>query len=81
MANLASAWEKPARPLPQRIGPIANVIHCREHMVRIFKEARTGKLDISDASRLVNILAQVQRSFEASDMEERLKRLEEGADE
>lgn len=45
-------------------------------MVRIFKEARRGECKVEDASRLIHMLSLIQRSFEASDVEKRLRQLE-----
>jgi hypothetical protein len=73
------AWSAPIPPVAEpkkRIAPISNVIHVREHMVRIFKEARRGECKVEDASRLIHMLSLIQRSFETSDLEERLRQLE-----
>lgn len=73
------AWGAPILPPPEpkkRIPPIGNVIQVRDHMVRIFKEARRGELKVDDASKLIHMLSLIQRSFESSDLEERLRRLE-----
>ena len=75
----AGAWGAPIPPVAEpkkRIAPISNVIHVREHMVRIFKEARRGECKVEDASRLIHMLSLIQRSFEISDVEERLRQLE-----
>lgn len=74
------AW--PAPPIPpaaepkKRIAPIASVADVRDHMVRIFKEARRGDCKIEDASRLIFMLGQIQKCFEASELERRLTALE-----
>ena len=83
MENPKPVWPSPVTPMPpeakKRIQPISNVIHVREHMVRIFKEARRGECKVEDASRLIHMLSLIQRSFESSDLEERLRRLESAA--
>ena len=61
----------------KQIKPIANVIHVREHMIRIWKEARRGECKVEDASKLIFMLVQIQRSFETSDLAERIEALEE----
>ncbi len=72
-----SVWEAPLGEAKQkRIQPISNVIHVRQHMVRIFKEARRGEMKVEDASRLIYMLSIVQKAFESSDVEKRLKDLE-----
>jgi hypothetical protein len=45
-------------------------------MVRIFKEARRGECKVEDASRLIHMLSLIQRSFETSDLAQRIKALE-----
>lgn len=73
------AWGAPIPPAAEpkkRIAPISNVIHVREAMIRCWKEARRGELKVEDASRLVHMLSLIQRSFESSDLEERLRKLE-----
>ena len=80
MENPKPVWPSPVTPIPpeakKRIQPISNVIQVRDHMVRIFKEARRGEIKVDDASKLIHMLSLIQRSFESSDLEERLRRLE-----
>ena len=74
------AWGAPILPPAaepkKRIPPISNVLHVREAMIRIFKEARRGECKVDDASKLIHMLSLIQRSFEASDIQERLRNLE-----
>ncbi len=79
MENPNTVWPSQVptiTPPKKRIKPISNVVHVRDHMVRIFKEARRGECKVEDASRLIHMLSLIQRSFETSDLEERLNRLE-----
>ena len=80
MENPKPVWPSQAPtitpPPTKRIKPISNVVHVRDHMIRIWKEARRGDCKVEDASKLIFMLVQIQRSFEASDLEERLRRLE-----
>lgn len=74
------AWGAP--PIPpaaepkKRIAPIASVIDVRKHMIRVWSECRRGDMKVEDGSRLIHMLSLIQRSFEASDIEERLRNLE-----
>jgi hypothetical protein len=44
--------------------------------VRIYREARDGKRDVGDASKLAHILALIGRILEGSDLEKRIAALE-----
>lgn len=64
---------------------LSKVEHCREELARVYREARAGKLDIADASRLANILSILSRMIEGGELEkqldevlERLDRIEGG---
>jgi hypothetical protein len=79
MENPKPVWPSQAptiTPPQKRIKPISNVVHVREHMIRIWKEARRGDCKVEDASKLIFMLVQIQRSFETSDLAERIKALE-----
>jgi len=79
------AWGAP--PIPpaaepkKRIAPIRNVIDVRSHMIRVWVECRKGSMKVEDGSRLIHMLSLIQRSFMDSDIEQRLRRLEEEASE
>lgn len=47
-------------------------------MAKLYREARAGKIDVQDASRLANILMLIGRMIEGSDFERRLEALEAG---
>lgn len=77
MDNPSPAWPKPATPTPpQKRITLKSVVSCRNEQIKLYREARNGKLKIEDASRLVHILMLVAKSFEATDLEERLSKLE-----
>ena len=80
MENPKPVWPSPVTPIPpeakKRIQPISNVIDVREHMIRVWKECRRGEMKVEDGSRLIFMLGQIQKCFESSDLEERLRRLE-----
>jgi hypothetical protein len=45
-------------------------------MAKIYREARSKKIDVTDASRLVNILSLISRAISEGDLEARLEALE-----
>jgi hypothetical protein len=45
-------------------------------MVRVYREARQGQLDMPDASRLVFMLTAIGRLIESSELEQRLEKVE-----
>ncbi len=49
---------------------------ARREVAKLYRMAREGELDISDASKLANILALIARMVEGSDLEARLEALE-----
>ena len=50
--------------------------HVRDEMARVYRVARTGKIDTADASRLTYMLATLAKIIESSDIEARLDNLE-----
>lgn len=54
------------------------VTDARKEMAKLYREARAGKIDVQDASRLANILMLIGRMIEGSDFERRLEALEAG---
>jgi len=56
-----------------KLDTIGDVKH---ELCRLFRDARSGTLDVQAASRLANILAIVGRVIEGSDLEARLTALE-----
>jgi hypothetical protein len=64
------------RPPRLRLDSLARV---RFELVRIYREARDGKRDVSDASKLAHILALIGRILEGSDLEKRIAVLEQQA--
>ena len=64
------------RPPRLRLDSLARV---RFELVRIYREARDGKRDVGDASKLAHILALIARILEGSDLEKRIALLEQQA--
>ncbi|SNX61213.1 hypothetical protein SAMN06296273_2666 [Nitrosomonas ureae] len=55
---------------------LANIEDCRREMARVYRDARTARIDSQDASRFVYILSQIGKMIELSDIEKRLELLE-----
>lgn len=64
-------------PLPPTVRKaLSKVEHCRAELAAVYREARAGRLNIADASRLGNILSLLARMIEGSDLEKRIEALE-----
>lgn len=63
-----------ALPTPQI--KLATIEDCRREMARVYRDARTARIDSQDASRFVYILSQIGKLIELSDIEKRLEILE-----
>ena len=50
--------------------------HVRAELARVYRHARTGKLETSEATRLTYILVALSKIIESSDIEARLDLLE-----
>ena len=62
-------------PTPPKIN-LSSCEDVRREMARIYREARTGKLPISDATRLSYILVQIIKVHELVVLEKRIDALE-----
>ena len=63
-----------AVPTPQL--KLATVDDCRREMARVYREAKTAKLDMADASRLVYMLTSIAKMIEIGQLEQRITQLE-----
>ncbi len=64
-------------PLPPKARKaLSKVEHCRAELAAVYREARAGRLDIADASKLGNILSLLARMIESGDVEQRVEALE-----
>ncbi|PTU32529.1 hypothetical protein CJD38_06205 [Stenotrophobium rhamnosiphilum] len=45
-------------------------------LAKLYREARSGKIDVADASRLANMLSILSRILSDSELEARIERLE-----
>ena len=50
--------------------------HVRGEMARIYRQAKTGKIDTQDATRLAYILNSLAKIIEQADLEARIENLE-----
>jgi hypothetical protein len=60
---------------PSRV-KLDTMLRVRRELTRVYREARVGKLDVANASKLANILQIMGRMIESSDIEARLAVLE-----
>lgn len=56
--------------------PLTKMGHIRYEMAAVYREARNGKIDLGDATRLVFILQALGRIIEGSELEARIEALE-----
>lgn len=73
-AKKAVATNKP--PPPRLRLPLATIKDVRRELARLYREGKTGARDVSDVSRLANVLQVLSRCIEASEFESRLEKLE-----
>jgi hypothetical protein len=66
----------PGRRVRLRLDSLARV---RFELTRIYRQARDGERDVSDASKLAHILVAIGRILEGSDLEKRIGLLEQQA--
>ena len=67
----------PQPKTPRRVRvKLETVTDARKEMSKLYREARAGKIDIADASKLTNILMLIGRMIESSDLEKRVAALE-----
>jgi len=64
-------------PAPPRLRlKLTSAGDVRRELARLYREARSGRVETQDASRLGNLLAILGRLIETSDLERRLEALE-----
>jgi hypothetical protein len=64
----------PARTPPIKLDSLR---HLRDEMGRVYREARAGKIDTQDATRLVFVLGELRKLHEVIELEQRIGALEE----
>jgi hypothetical protein len=65
------------RSIPTLQIKLATIEDCRRETARLYRDARTGKTNTADASRLVYILIAITKMIEVGQLEHRLIALEE----
>jgi hypothetical protein len=80
-ANDAAAEGSGAIPLPGRRVRLRldSLARVRFELTRIYRQARDGERDVSDASKLAHILVAIGRILEGGDLEKRIEALEAAA--
>jgi len=63
-------------PLRPRKIVLTKVSHIRAELGRLYGEARRREIDVTDASKLANLLGILHRVIASSDLEARLEALE-----
>ncbi len=66
----------PAEPTPARLR-LSNIKDCRRELAKVYADARCGAIQSPDATRLTYILIALSNMIKDSDLEERIKKLEE----
>jgi hypothetical protein len=67
---------KPAASPPRVRAPLKTIDDVKAEMARLYREAKGGKRDASDASKLANMLSILARLIEGADFERRLEQIE-----
>ena len=57
---------------------LRSALAIRRELAAVYRDARTGKLALADATRLGYLLELLRRSVETSDLQERIEALERG---
>jgi len=56
------------------------VSEVRREAARVYRDCRQGRLDTADGSRLSYMLASIAKMIETSELEQRIRKLEEATD-
>lgn len=62
-------------PTPPRIN-LSSIEHVRRELARVYRDARTGKIETQDATRFAYILDRLLKVFELTEIERRIAALE-----
>ena len=63
-------------PPPPRVGRLDSLRGVRRELARLYTDARQGRIQTGDASRLAFILATLAKILEQADLESRVAQLE-----
>jgi uncharacterized Zn finger protein (UPF0148 family) len=75
VANPENAGDDGQPPRRLRL-PLSTAEDVKRELARIYREGKAGQRDVADVSKLANVLAQLARLIETSDVEKRLEKLE-----
>lgn len=75
-SNLKKGEPFKGTPSPLSRKALSKVEHCRSELAAVYRQARSGALDVADASKLANILYILTRMIETSDLEARIAAVE-----
>lgn len=71
--------ENPDTPRPVQVRVKLNTVaDVQRELSKLYRLARAKKLDVSEASKLSNILVMIARIMETGDLEARIEALEKG---
>ncbi|WP_157314093.1 hypothetical protein [Chitinibacter sp. GC72] len=65
-----------AKPRRNRKPPLDTVCRVKKEMAKLYRDARAGAVDVSDASKLANMLNVLARLIETSELVQRMEALE-----
>lgn len=68
----------PANPTPRQI-KLGTIEDCRREMGRVYRDARTGKIDPQTGTRLTYILISITNVIKDHELEKRIEKLEDSA--
>lgn len=74
--QLATIDGSTQRVLPTRRVDLATLAQCKNEMARCYRAVDSGKIDSSEGSRRIYMLAQIGKMIEIAELEKRLERLE-----
>lgn len=74
-AGASASTPPPVKPKRYR-AKLSSVADVNREIQRVYRECRSGLLDVSDGSKLAHILSLIARIHETSDLEARLAALE-----
>ncbi len=63
----------------QRINPLRDLRGCRTELARLYKAMRRGQLDTQEGYRMARVVQMVAEILKDTDLEARLRQLEEKA--
>lgn len=59
--------------------PLATMADVRRELARLYRETRAGRVEVSDGSRMANMLQILAKVIEGSELEKRVQALEDAA--